>query len=163
MLSGWFTPCFALGHGSALHPRWRYECLHSELQPERSQIFLLAEKSPDPTLRAAMNLHTSFGPGVRADSWWGGLARTELATDQQGFCARLVHSSTAETLKIWHSFVAAALLKPRVHCAVTNTKAVAAALPVLARLLSGTKPLPVAGDATRQSRGVRLILYLSFR
>lgn len=162
-MSGWFTPCFALGQGSALHPRCRCEPLHSELQPERSQIFLLADKSLDPTSRAATNLHTSFGPGVRVDSWWGGLARTELATDQQGFCTRLVHSSTTETFRIWHSFVAAALLKPRVHCSVASTKAVAAALPVLARLLSGTKPLPVAGDATRQSRGVRLILYLCFR
>lgn len=99
MLSGWFTPCFALGHGSALHPRCRYECLHSELQSEISQIFLLAEKSLDPTSRAVVKQHTSFGPGVRADSGQGGLTRTQLATDHQGFCARLVHSSITEDVK----------------------------------------------------------------
>lgn len=99
MLSGWFTPCFALGQGSALHPRCRYECLHSELQSERNQIFLLAERSLGPTSRAVMNQHTSFGPGVRADSWHGGLTRAELATDHQGFCTRLEHNSTTEDVK----------------------------------------------------------------
>lgn len=99
MLSGWFIPCFALGHGSALHPRCRYKCLHSGLQSETSQIFLLAGKSLDPTLRAVMNQYTSFGPGVRADSRHGELPRTELATDHQGFCARLVHSSIPEDVK----------------------------------------------------------------
>lgn len=99
MLSGWFTPCFALGHGSALHLCCRCECLHSELQSETSQIFLLAEKSLDPTLRAVMNQHTLFGPGVRADSWHGGLTRTELATVHQGFCARPGHNSIIEDVK----------------------------------------------------------------
>lgn len=99
MLSGWFTPCFAPGHGSALHPRCRYESLHSGLQSETSQIFLLAGKSLDPTSRAVVNQYTSFGPGVRADSWHGELTRTELATDHPGFCARLVHSSIPEDVK----------------------------------------------------------------
>lgn len=66
---------------------------------ERSQIFLLAEKSPDPTLRAVMNQHTSFGPGARADSWHRRLTRTELATDHQGFCARPGHNSITEDVK----------------------------------------------------------------
>lgn len=100
MLSGWFTPCFAWGHGSALHPRCRYKRLHSGLQSETSQIILLAGKSLDPTLRAVMNQYASFGPGERADSWHGELTRTELATDHQGFCARLVHRSILEDVRI---------------------------------------------------------------
>lgn len=99
MLSGWFTPCFALGHSSALHPRCRYKSLHSGLQSETSQIFLLAGKWLDPTLRAVVNQYMSFGPGVRADSWHGELTRTELATDHQGFCARIARSSIPEDVK----------------------------------------------------------------
>lgn len=99
MLSRWFTACFALGHGSTLHPHCRYKCLHSGLQSETSQIFFLAGNSLDPTLRAVMNYYTSFGPGVRADSWQGVLTRTELVTDHQGFCARLVHNSIPEEVK----------------------------------------------------------------
>lgn len=125
MLSGWFTPCFALGHGSALHPRCRYECLHSELQSqETSQIFLLAEKSLGPTSRAAVKQHTLFGPGVRADSGQGELTRTELATDHQGFAQGWCTAASLKTLRIWHSFVAAGLLKRRVHYSVASTKAV---------------------------------------
>lgn len=73
--------------------------LCSGLQSETSQIFLLAGKSLDPTLRAVMNQYTPFGPGVRADSRHRELTGTELATDHQGFCARLVHSSIPENIK----------------------------------------------------------------
>lgn len=152
MLSGWFIPCFALGHSSFLHPRCRYECLHSELQSGTSQIFLLAEKSLGPTSRAAMNQHTSFGPGLRADSRHGGLTATQLATDCQGFCARLEHNSITGDDNNLAQIVAAGLLKRRVHYSVASTKTVVAALLVLAHLLSGRKPLPVAEDAIRQSR-----------
>lgn len=73
--------------------------LCSGLQSETSQIFLLAGKSLDPTLRAVMNQYTPFGPGVRADSRHRELTGTELATDHRGFCARLVHSSVPENIK----------------------------------------------------------------
>lgn len=53
-------------------------------------------------------------------------------------------------LKIWHDFVAAGLLKLLLRYSAARKKAVAAALLVLARLLSWRKPLPVAEDAIRQ-------------
>lgn len=146
-----------LGHGSALHPRCRCVCIQGSSQKQAKYFSWQGngwtphqEQSWTNTHRLALGWGLTHG----MESWLG----LNLPLSTEAFVQRWCTAASLKMLKIWQDFVAAGLLKRLVCYSVASTKAVAAALLVLACLLSERKPLLVAEDAIKQRRWVRLIL-----